>query len=178
MALVRRVKYELPEGSWIGVLSDTHIPTRARAIPAVLLRVLDGAGLILHAGDLVDEDVLDELKVLAPVEAVAGNMDSPVMHRRFGVQKIVEVNSFKIGMIHGRRSMMDEGEWVYQAFSSCINELNAIIFGHSHCPYLKVKNDILLLNPGSPVEPRSSSRSSCARLKVINGMLEGEIIYI
>ena len=61
----------------IGVLSDTHIPTRARCLPPEIFTVFKNVELILHAGDLVDPLVLSELETLAPVQAVAGNMDPP-----------------------------------------------------------------------------------------------------
>ncbi|MGI6097446.1 MAG: metallophosphoesterase family protein [Dethiobacteria bacterium] len=60
----------------VGVLSDTHIPTRARALPSRIYEIFADVDMILHAGDIADESVLEELKTLAPIEAVAGNTDS------------------------------------------------------------------------------------------------------
>lgn len=63
----------------IGVVADTHIPGRARALPEALLRGLAGVDLILHAGDICVAPVLDWLAELAPVIAVAGNNDPPAL---------------------------------------------------------------------------------------------------
>ena len=61
----------------IGVLSDTHVPHAFPVLPPKVFEVFAGADLILHAGDIVSLDVLTELEAIAPVEAVAGNMDGP-----------------------------------------------------------------------------------------------------
>jgi len=60
----------------IGVISDTHIPLSANKIPDEIFKHFEGVDLILHAGDLIKLSVLDELRKIAPVEAVYGNMDS------------------------------------------------------------------------------------------------------
>jgi hypothetical protein len=61
----------------VGVLSDTHVPTIVRALPPAIFDIFKGVDLIMHAGDIVELSVLDELRTIAPVEAVAGNMDDP-----------------------------------------------------------------------------------------------------
>ena len=61
----------------IGVISDTHIPYRAKQIPDLVLDSFQGVDLIVHAGDLVQEEVLTSLAEIAPVKAVFGNVDSP-----------------------------------------------------------------------------------------------------
>ncbi len=64
----------------VGVISDTHVPAIARSLPAAVFEVFKGVDLILHAGDVVELSVLDELRTIAPVEAVAGNMDGSEVH--------------------------------------------------------------------------------------------------
>ncbi len=61
----------------VGLISDTHVPVRARAIPKKVFAVFQNADFIVHAGDLVELAVIDELEQLAPVLAVHGNMDGP-----------------------------------------------------------------------------------------------------
>ena len=60
----------------VGVLSDTHVPTIVSALPPAIYDIFQGVDLILHAGDIVELSVLDDLRAIAPVEAVAGNVDS------------------------------------------------------------------------------------------------------
>ena len=59
----------------VGVISDTHVPAIVPSLPPAVFDIFKGVDLILHAGDIVDLSVLDELRAIAPVEAVAGNMD-------------------------------------------------------------------------------------------------------
>lgn len=77
----------------IGVISDTHVPVRARVLPGAVFEVLAGVDLILHAGDLVTLDVLDELAAIAPVMAVHGNVDRPEVIERLPAALRVEVGA-------------------------------------------------------------------------------------
>ena len=180
--MIKRVKHTLPEGGWIGVISDTHIPTRAGYVPKELFRILDGASLILHAGDLAQENVLTDLAAIAPVEAVAGNMDPSEFHRKLGNKKIVTAGGVNIGLMHGRGRREDAPLRAYREFMETDTgsdvKLDGIVFGHTHFSVMEYYKGVLLLNPGSPVEPRMGSTFSCARLRVENNTLKGEIIPI
>jgi putative phosphoesterase len=101
----------------IGVVSDTHIPRRARCLPPELLRRLEGVDLILHAGDLVDESVIFELQALAPVEAVAGNMDPPHLHEQLKRIKLLQTGGLTIGLIHGDGMRGSTQQRAEEAFS-------------------------------------------------------------
>ncbi|EGL83809.1 hypothetical protein CathTA2_0625 [Caldalkalibacillus thermarum TA2.A1] len=70
----------------IGVLSDTHVPKRAKALPAALLEGLKGLDFIIHAGDWQSLEVYDLLSRIAPVDGVAGNVDGEEIVRRFGLK--------------------------------------------------------------------------------------------
>ena len=85
----------------IGIISDTHIPVSASALPGKVIEYFSGTDLILHAGDFIDLAVLEELKRISSVEAVRGNMDSPEVKQILPRKKIIQVGSFKIGLIHG-----------------------------------------------------------------------------
>jgi uncharacterized protein len=143
----------------IGVISDTHIPTRARALPPVIFEHFQGVDRILHAGDLVDERVLDDLAALAPVEAVAGNNDPLSVIQRFGWKRIVAIGSWKIGLTHGHiGKAVSTPDCAYEMFAN--DQVDIIIFGHSHKPHREVRNGILLFNPGSPTDRRRESQYS------------------
>lgn len=148
----------------IGVISDTHIPVRARLLPPEIFTLFDGVDLVLHAGDLVEESVLQELAAIAPVEAVAGNMDSWTLHKRLGQKKILELAGYRIGLIHSDNSTdrSKTPQRVLQSFKQ--DKVDCIIFGHSHQPYHETIHGILLFNPGSPTDRRSEPRHSCGLL--------------
>ena len=161
----------------IGVVSDTHVPLRARCLPPDVLSRLDGVDLILHAGDLVDESVLVDLQALAPVVAVAGNMDPPHLHERLGRRKLLQLGSLQIGLIHGdgmRRATRQRAEEAFREYQP-----QAVIFGHSHQPLCDYSGNMLMFNPGSCVDPRWAGRPSYGILEVdrSDGVF-GEIFYL
>lgn len=158
----------------IGLISDTHIPDRARILPQNVLDAFSNVDLILHAGDLTSPKVLDELEGIAPVMAVQGNMD-----RANGIElpkaKVIEVGELKIGLIHGEvYPRADSDQLVYLA-----KELNVdiLVSGHSHQPKIEQKEGVLLLNPGSPIVPRLADRTVML-LEINDSEVDVEIIKI
>lgn len=161
----------------IAVVSDTHIPARARALPPWLFELLQGVELILHAGDLVDDTVLDELRALAPVEAVAGNMDPYSLHRSLGRKKLVRIGAVTVGLVHGDGSRSNTLTRALETFRQVTPQPQAIVFGHSHRPLCRHYEGILMFNPGSATDPRRSPQPSCGFLTVEGGKINGEIVY-
>lgn len=164
------------EGGWIGVVSDTHVPARARNLPPGLIKILSGASLILHAGDLVEERIIHELEALAPVEAVAGNMDPYTLRRKLGIIKVVSLEKVKIGLVHGEYRNQELAEGTFREFLDA--GVQAVVFGHSHQPCFKKKEGIYLINPGSPVDPRRGSLPSCAKVWIEGDSIKGEILSL
>ncbi len=154
------------------VLADTHIPRRARALPEGLSPYLREADLVLHAGDLLQTSVLDELSAYAPVLAVRGNVDLPEVD----LPEILEfsVGGAKIAMVHdsgrkeGRRKRLKER----------FPEARVVVFGHSHIPFLEDEDGLLLLNPGSPTDKRRQPRHTFALLRAEEGSVRAEILAL
>lgn len=161
----------------IGVLSDTHIPARAKQLPAALFRILDGVDLLLHAGDLTEQAVIDELQNLAPVEAVAGNMDPFPLAARLSRKKVLELSGYRIGLIHGDLGG-ERQKTPLRAFEAFADDnVDCIVFGHTHQPYCREESGVLLFNPGSPTDRRREPRHSCGLLTLCDS-LTAEIIYL
>lgn len=161
----------------IGVVSDTHIPLRANQLPAALFKILDGVDLLLHAGDLVEEKVLDELRILAPVEAVAGNMDPFYLVPLLGRKKVLDVAGYRIGLIHGDFGS-DRHKTPLRAHGAFAGDnVHCVVFGHSHQPYCREEKGVLLFNPGSPTDPRREPYPSCGLLTT-GEKITGEILYL
>jgi putative phosphoesterase len=132
------------------VISDTHIPIAADRLPEALIKELNGADLILHAGDLVELTVLEGLKKFAPCEAVIGNMDCPQVRKALSEKKVLEVGGFKIGIIHGQGAPQTLLDFVQNKFIA--ERPDCIIYGHSHTPSIVTKDNIIYFNPGSPTD--------------------------
>jgi putative phosphoesterase len=148
----------------LGIVSDTHIPGKARLLPTGFLKDMENVDYILHAGDWNTLDVYEELSQLAPVDGVAGNTDGFEIVSKFGYQKILEFGSKKIGIVHGNGM---RGTTVDNAIGAFKDEVvDCIVFGHSHIPLIKMDNGILLLNPGSPTDKRRQPQYSYAIVEI------------
>ncbi|MDY6826311.1 MAG: metallophosphoesterase family protein [Bacillota bacterium] len=160
----------------IGVVSDTHVPNRARFLPPELFRVLDGVDLILHCGDLVKAEIIEELEAIAPVEAVSGNMDPPELKNKLGRLKLLKIGGMTIGLLHGditgRQVPFNE---VASLFAP--HALQAVVFGHIHEPVNREFDGILFFNPGSAVDPRHGFSPSCGLLSITGKKISGRIIF-
>ncbi len=147
----------------IGVVSDTHLFSHRLNLPKTLLDGLADVELILHAGDFCDWGVYERLQELAPVEGIAGNNDPDTIVQRLGEQKIIEVGGKRIGIVHGdggfRGSTPDRA---FHAFKG--EQVDVIVFGHSHVPFAEERDGVLLFNPGSPTDKRMQPRYSYGKL--------------
>ncbi|ABA88749.1 manganese/nickel-dependent phosphodiesterase, YfcE family [Syntrophotalea carbinolica DSM 2380] len=160
----------------IGVLSDTHIRQAMRHgdfLDALDGRLFRDAEVILHAGDLVDHDLLN---IFAPrvVHAVRGNMDSPAV--ALPVRKVFEVSGFRFGLIHGWGPPEGLGTRVLREFDA--DSLDCLVYGHSHMPDCRRLNDMLLFNPGSATSPRGGFPPSVGMLEVDDSGIRGRIVSL
>jgi putative phosphoesterase len=158
----------------IGVLADTHMPSRGRDLPYPVAGVMRTVDLILHAGDLTTLDVLERLRRLGPpVLAVHGNVDMPDVARLLPERRIVEVGPWRIGIIHGDSGVRGTTpERARRAFT----DVDCVIFGHSHQPLNERLDGVLLFNPGSPTDRRTAPTFSYGILRVTDEGITGEII--
>ena len=134
----------------IGLISDTHIPSRAKKLPDKVFEVFKDVDMIIHAGDITQMDVVKELEKIAPVLSVHGNMDPYEVRNELPKINSVEVSVWKIGVIHDPGALWGMGEMKRIAKEK---ELNVLVFGHTHKQFLKWEDDVLFINPGSPTNP-------------------------
>jgi uncharacterized protein len=159
----------------IGVLSDTHIQSVKQGIDylqALAKRHFADIEIILHAGDVVNPDILTALDDRT-VHVVRGNMD-PVVQ---GIpnRKIIEIGGFRIGLIHGWGAPDTLEERVLREFRE--ERLDCVVFGHSHHPLCRRRDGVLLFNPGSPTDRRWAPFHSIGILE-LGDSIEGQIIRL
>ncbi|RDU36466.1 YfcE family phosphodiesterase [Neobacillus piezotolerans] len=142
----------------IVVLSDTHMPKRAKALPEALIPDLKSADLILHAGDWQEIEVYTMLAAFSKVEGVHGNVDSPEVKKLFPEKKIIQAGKFRIGLVHGHGSGKTTEKRAVEAFKG--ENVDCIIFGHSHIPVHIIRDGIVLFNPGSATDKRRQQQFS------------------
>ena len=127
----------------IGVLSDTHIHLAEEIHPEVV-KAFSNVDLIVHAGDFVGSQVLEGLKRLGEVKAVHGNMDSMELRGLLPEKELLVVGGKKIGIIHG----WGGPEGIEQKVRELFDDVDIIIYGHSHRANIERIGDVLFFNPG------------------------------
>lgn len=155
----------------LGVLSDTHL--YRQPVPARVLRALEGVELILHAGDILEMAVLEELGRIAPVEAVVGNMDIGDVREVLPQKRVIEVAGRRIGLIHGSGASQHIISRVREEFE----EVDVVVFGHTHQAYNREEDGVYFFNPGSPTDKIFAPYRSLGMLELGDG-LRGRIIML
>ncbi len=155
------------------VLADTHIRRGAihsaqgaaralRRLPDAAYTHLEQADVILHAGDILVAEVLDELGGFAPVHAVLGNNDAELA----GVlpeTRSLEIDGVRIAMVHDSGAAAGRAGRMHRRFP----DADVVVFGHSHIPWDDAGVDgQLLFNPGSPTERRSQPHRTLGTLDI------------
>ena len=148
----------------VGVIADTH----GLLLPAAI-KALESVDLIVHAGDIGNAEVLDNLKSIAPVYAVRGNMDMIEGLRELPETEVVEVGDILLYVIHNIHRL---------DIVPSKAGFDAVIFGHLHCPSLSEKEGVLFLNPGSAAQPRRNYPASLALLHVNGDSMKAKIVNI
>lgn len=150
----------------IGVVADTHVPKRAKNLPKKLLSGLKGVDLIIHAGDWVSVDVVNTLSSIAPLKGVVGNNDGAEIEKLFPKKQILTINGYKIGIVHGDGVKKTTVARAREAFID--DDVDMIIFGHSHKPYYEVVDGVVMFNPGSPTDKRRQPKYSYGIIELSN----------
>jgi uncharacterized protein len=148
----------------IGVISDTHGLLRPEAVEA-----LRGSDLIIHAGDIGSEEVLEKLREIAPVVAVRGNNDSGPWTESLADIEVVHANSFRVYVLHDLNQL---------SIDPRAGGVSVVIAGHSHKPMIEQRDDVLFLNPGSAGPRRFTLPVAVAQLRVDTWPIQAEIIEL
>jgi uncharacterized protein len=164
----------------VAVLSDTHAPRYWKACPAAVARRLDGADLILHAGDVCTASVLEELAGFAPVRAVLGNNDAPDV-AAWGAPETLELDldGLAVAMVHDAGPARGRPRRLRRQFPGA----GLVVFGHSHIPMDldpgSAGDGVRIFNPGSPTDRRRQPRGTMGLLRVEDGrLLEARIVPV
>ena len=148
----------------IAVVSDTHNLLREEAIER-----LKGTDLIIHGGDVCNEEILSSLNKIAPVRAVRGNNDAGSFGGSLPIDELLELEGKLVYIVHDINDMRINPEDI---------EVNAVVFGHSHKPMCEKRGEVLYLNPGSIGRRRFKLPITMAYLYIEEGELSGEIINL
>lgn len=148
----------------IGLISDTHKLLRPEALFA-----LEGVDLIVHAGDIGSQEVIDGLCRVAPVRAIKGNIDKADWAASLPDIDVIPLQGKALYVIHNINELVP---------NPVTAGLDAVIFGHSHRPTVYEKEGIFYVNPGSAGPRRFSLPITLARMDIRAGVIQAEIVEL
>ena len=164
----------------IGLISDTHQPNEQKTLWPEVYEAFRGVDLILHGGDVVHSVVLDWCEEIAPTLACRGNNDNWMNDSRLEEMVIIEVEGFKIGMVHAFWEPEDRpvAYFVKQFFDG--QDVDVIISGDTHMEGIDYRDGVLQVNSGSPTEPHlwSPRLGTVGILDVTPGRVEARIVRL
>ncbi len=155
------------EAHLVGLISDTHGLLRPGVHEA-----LTGVELILHSGDVGGSDILDELRLIAPVRAVFGNTDPPG-DPGLAEEIIVSIDGIRVHVSHGH-----EVGSPTPAKLAARYDADVVVFGHTHRPLVSRFGTQLFVNPGAAGPKRFNLTPSVGRLTIARGIAEVKIVDI
>jgi uncharacterized protein len=153
----------------IVIISDTHIPKRAKDLPPPVWDAVDAADVVFHAGDWVEPAALDALELRAKrLVGVVGNNDGPPLRARLPEVAAVDLDGLRFTVVHdtgpaqGREKRCDA---LYPG-------TDVLVFGHSHIPWdSTAPSGMRLLNPGSPTDRRRQPHATFMTAVIVEGRL-------
>jgi len=160
----------------IGLISDTHVPKRALCVPKKVFEVFANVDYVIHAGDLVELAVIDDLEQTAPVLAVHGNMDNFEVSNALPRLNSLKIFDWKIGVIHDADSFHEQ-----RKMRDIVKEngFDVLVYGHTHVSKIKWEDKNPYINPGSPTDPASIlNKPSVALLKITKETITPQIINL
>ena len=161
----------------IGLIGDTHVHTSDWRVPRWIDEAFDGVDLILHLGDVCHPSVLEALARIAPVRAVVGNNDVSSLREQLPSRLLLQSGDVRIGVVHGHEPV--ESPWrtaKARAEAQFAGFVQVGIYGHSHWPEVRqTPGTLLLVNPGSPLQPRRSNRR-CVGMLTIDDTIDARLI--
>ncbi|MEU3727450.1 metallophosphoesterase [Streptomyces sp. NPDC031705] len=157
------------------LISDTHVPARAKTLPEALLAAVDDADVVIHAGDWTDEATLDLLEARSRrLIAVHGNNDGPALRDRLPEVARAELGGLRFAVVHETGPAAGRERRCAARFP----DTDVLVFGHSHIPWdSTAPNGLRLLNPGSPTDRRRQPHHTFLTLTALDGTLSDAVLH-
>ncbi len=180
----------------IGVIGDTHIPTLSPVLPVRMTAAFKGLDIILHVGDICELYILEEFQETYTLTfAVSGEDDSQAVQRFLEEKRVIRFGDRRVGMIHGyqfedlqrgargtlrrllgrRPEFYSQPAFLLDQFAG--EDVDAIVFGHTHQPYVRMHKGVLFFNPGAAL-PGPGRHPSVGILDVGERSITGRIVYL
>ncbi|TWD73081.1 hypothetical protein FB561_6966 [Kribbella amoyensis] len=157
------------------LISDTHLPVRAKKLPDVVWQAIDDADVVIHAGDWVNVELLDELEGRARrLVGCWGNNDGPVLRARLPEVARVTLDGLSVAVVHETGQAKGREERCEKAYPG----VDLLVFGHSHIPWDSTSpGGLRLLNPGSPTDRRRQPYCTYQTAVIDSGRLKDVALH-
>jgi uncharacterized protein len=157
------------------LLSDTHLPVRAKKLPAQLWAAIDAADVVIHAGDWVSVALLDELEGSSrQLIGCWGNNDGPELRARLPEVARVSLDGLSVAVVHETGASKGREERCEKAYP----DVDLLVFGHSHIPWdTTTPRGLRLLNPGSPTDRRRQPFCTYLTAQIVSGKLTEVVLH-
>ncbi len=157
------------------LLADTHLPKRAKDLPAPVWAEVDTADVVVHAGDWVDVPLLDQLEERARrLVACYGNNDGPALRARLPEVGRAEIDGLRLAVVHETGDKAGRE----RRCSAAYPDVDVLVFGHSHIPWdTTTESGLRLLNPGSPTDRRRQPHCTYMTLTVRHGAVDEVVLH-
>jgi putative phosphoesterase len=157
------------------LMSDTHVPVRAKDLPAPLWEAVDAADVVVHAGDWMAVELLEALQVRAArLVAVWGNNDGAALRARLPEVARAEIDGVRLAVTHETGAAQGREKRCAARFP----DVDVLVFGHSHIPWdSAAENGLRLLNPGSPTDRRRQPTHTWMTAEVRDGALTDVVLH-
>ena len=156
------------------LLADTHLPRRAKDLPAAVWQQVDAADVVVHAGDWVAPSLLDALEARTRVIGCYGNNDGPELRGRLPEVARADLEGVRLAVVHetGPSGRRDERMAAQYA------DVDVLVFGHSHIPWdTTTSTGLRLLNPGSPTDRRRQPHCTFMTADVSDGAIHDVVLH-
>jgi len=158
------------------LMADTHVPKRARDLPAELWAAVEAADVVVHAGDWVDVPLLDELTARSRrLIACYGNNDGPALRARLPEVGRAELAGVRLAVVHETGPATGRERRCAEAYP----DADVLVFGHSHIPWdTTAPGGLRLLNPGSPTDRRRQPHHTFMTAVATSGLLSEVQLHV
>jgi putative phosphoesterase len=159
----------------VAIISDTHIPRRAKALLPSCIEHLRTADLIVHAGDLTTMAVLEELREYGEVVAVHGNADSATLQTALPPEINIDLAGRRVVVVHNGGHRIGRLDRLRRKYS----DAEAVIFGHSHVPLHETNaHGFQIFNPGSATDRRGAPNHTMGLARADSGGIEFQLVAL
>ena len=157
------------------LIADTHVPKRAKDLPAQVWDEVSAADVVIHAGDWIEPSLLDTLEARARrVVACWGNNDAAELRRRLPERADVTLEGLRFTVVHETGAATGREARMAKAYP----DTDVLVFGHSHIPWdTTASTGLRLLNPGSPTDRRRQPHCTYMTASVANAALSDVVLH-